>query len=293
MHANAYERSESLGLALADADSVVQGPSLKGKIALVTGGSRGIGRGIALRLAERGAAVVVNYIRDETAANDTLRRMRDSGGAGLVVQADVSRPEEVTGMVDRIREEFGALDIFVNNALGDLLGFMAPPLQVTLDQWDAAFQVQARAFFTGVRAVEPLLRDKGRIVAVSYWPGSHTGGFLPYFAMGTNKAALEAMCRYFAVALAPRGITVNALCPGLTDDSIVNALPKEAEDAILSWLRSGWTPMGRPGTPADVGGAVATICSADAGWITGQTIAVDGGATLMSPEIPLAFQQPG
>ena len=126
---------------------------------------------------------------------------------------------------------------------------------------------------------------------MSYWPGSHAGGFQSYFAMGTNKAALEAMCRYFAVALAPRGITVNAVCPGITDDSIVNRLPPEAQEAMLGWLRRGWTPMGRPGTPADVGGAVAALCSADAGWITGQTIAVDGGASLMSPEVPLELQR--
>ncbi|MEO8853172.1 MAG: SDR family oxidoreductase, partial [Ginsengibacter sp.] len=122
--------------------------------------------------------------------------------------------------------------------------------------------------------------------------GSHAGGFLPYFAMGTNKAAVEAMCRYFAVALAPRGITVNAICAGITDDSIVNALPKEAQDAMLSWLKEGWNPMKRAGTPADIGGAVASLCADDAGWITGQTIIADGGASLMNPEVPLFFQLP-
>ena len=95
-----------------------------------------------------------------------------------------------------------------------------------------------------------------------------------------------------AVALAPRGITVNAVCPGITDDSIVNHLPPEACAAMLGWLRSGWTPSRRPGTPADIGGAVAALCSDDAAWITGQTIAADGGASLMNPEIPLDFQHP-
>jgi NAD(P)-dependent dehydrogenase (short-subunit alcohol dehydrogenase family) len=169
---------------------------------------------------------------------------------------------------------------------------MSSPLQVTSEQFDKAYSCQSRAFLLAVQHAVPLLRDGGRILAISYWPGSHLGGFLPYFAMGTNKAALESMCRYFAVALAPRGITVNAVCAGLTDDSIVNKLPPEAQQAILSWLREGWTPMGRPGTPADIGGAVAALCSADAGWITGQTIVADGGATLMSPEIPLGFQRP-
>ncbi len=269
-----------------------EGKTARGKFALVTGGSRGIGRGIALKLAERGASVAVNYLKDETAAHETLAKIRELGAEGFLVQADVSEPDELASMVSHVHEKFGALDIFVNNALGDLLSFMSPPLQVTLPQWDDAFHCQARAFLVGAREAASHLRDGGRIIAISYWPGSHLGGFLPYFAMGTNKAALEAMCRYFAVALAPRGITVNAVCAGITDDSIVNRLPKEASEAMLAWLREGWTPMGRPGTPADIGGAVAALCSEDAGWITGQTIVADGGASLMSPEVPLDFQRP-
>ena len=265
---------------------------LKGKLALITGSSRGIGRGIALRLAERGAAVAVNYLQDSHAAADTVARIKARGGQAFPVQADVTRPEELAAMMSQVQAQFGALDIFVSNALGDLLSFMSSPLQVTSEQWDKAYSCQSRAFLLAVQQVVPLLRDGGRILTISYWPGSHLGGFLPYFAMGANKAALESMCRYFAVALAPRGITVNAICAGLTDDSIVNKLPPEAQEAILSWLREGWTPMGRPGTPADIGGAVAALCSADAGWITGQTIVADGGATLMSPEMPLGFQRP-
>jgi NAD(P)-dependent dehydrogenase (short-subunit alcohol dehydrogenase family) len=265
---------------------------LQGKFALVTGGSRGIGRGIALKLAEKGAAVVVNYHKDEAAANDTLTKIRECGSDGFIVQADVSRPEDLSNMISQVKNRFGVLDIFVNNALGNLIGFMSPPLQVSLEQWDEAFHVQSRAFLIGVREAISLMRDGGRILAISYWPGSHAGGFLPYFAMGTNKAALEAMCRYFAVALAPRRITVNAVCPGITDDSIVNALPREATEAMLSWLKQGWNPVGRPGTPADIGGAVAALCTDDAGWITGQTFAADGGAALMNPEVPLDFQRP-
>jgi enoyl-[acyl-carrier protein] reductase III len=271
---------------------MVDSSSLSGKVALVTGGSRGIGRGISLRLAERGATVIINYLKDDESAKDTLRRIEHAGGQGKLMCADVSDPEQITAMMRGVSEEVGRIDFFVHNALGDLLGFFAPPLSVTLDQWDQAFRCQAQAFLVGVQEANSLLNDGGRIVAVSYWPGSHLGGFLPYFAMGSNKAAIEAMCRYFAVALAPRGITVNTVCPGLTDDSIVNALPKEAQDAILSRLRSGWTPMGRPGTPGDVGGAVGLLCSDDAGWITGQTIVVDGGASLMSPEMSLDFQRP-
>ena len=265
---------------------------LEGKFALVTGSSRGIGRGIAVRLAERGATVAVNYLDNEAAGRDTLAMVRDHGADGVALRADVSRPEELARLVGEVHGTFGALDVFVHNALGNLLGFLAPPFALTLEQWDEAFQAQARAFYVGMREVASHLRNGGRVVALSYWPGSHLGGFQPYFAMGTNKAALEAMCRYYAVALAPRGITVNAVCAGITDDSIVNRLPPEAQAAMLEWLRSGWSPARRPTTPADVGGAVATLCAEDAGWITGQTIVVDGGASLMSPEVPLFFQQP-
>lgn len=265
---------------------------LNGKFALITGSSRGIGRGIALKLAEKGVTVAVNYLKDETAANDTLTKIKELGSDGFIVQADVSNPKDIARMVSEVREKFGKLDIFVSNALGNLLGFMSPPLQVSLEQWEEAYQVQSRAFLVGVQEVAGLICDKGRIFATSYRQGSHAGGFLPYFAMGTNKAALEAMCRYFAVALAPRGITVNAVCAGITDDSIVNSLPQEAQDAMLAWLKEGWNPMKRATTPADIGGAISALCTEEAGWITGQTIVADGGASLMNPEVPLFFQLP-
>jgi NAD(P)-dependent dehydrogenase (short-subunit alcohol dehydrogenase family) len=265
---------------------------LQGKFALVTGASRGIGRGIAIRLAERGATVAINFRQNAAAADEVVASIKSRGGNAFSIQADVSHPEELAGLIEKVHARFEALDIFVHNALGNLLGFMSPPFEVTIEQFQAAFHCQAQAFLVGVQKVAPVLRNGGRIIAISYWPGSHMGGFLPYFAMGTNKAALESMCRYFAVGLAPRGVTVNAICAGITDDSIVNQLPPQAREAILAWLRDGWTPMGRPGTPADIGGAVAALCVEDASWITGQTIVADGGASLMSPEVPLAFQRP-
>ena len=265
---------------------------LEGKCALVTGSSRGIGRGIALRLAEQGAAVAINYVENESAGRETLDMVRQCEVDAELIQADVSRPDELTRLVRHVNGQFGALDIFVHNALGNLLGFLAPPLACTLEQFDEAFQCQARAFFVATREVGGVMRDRGRIIALSHWPGSHLGGFQPYFAMGANKAALEAMCRFYAVALAPRGITVNAVCAGITDDSIVNQLPDALQQAMFAWLRSGWSPAKRPTTPADIGGAVAALCSEDASWITGQTIVADGGASLMNPEVPLDFQRP-
>src|SRR5256886_4768005 len=112
-------------------------------------------------------------------------------------------------------------------------------------------------------------------------------------ALPISKSAMESLCRYFAVALARRGITVNAISPGWIEDSVLNALPDVAQDMIRSWHEGdkGWTPMGRLGTPADVGNAVSLLCSADAGWITGQVIAVDGGLSLMDAGLPLDIQR--
>jgi NAD(P)-dependent dehydrogenase (short-subunit alcohol dehydrogenase family) len=133
--------------------------------------------------------------------------------------------------------------------------------------------------------------DGGRIVAVTYAPGARTGSWQPWVAMGAAKAALESLCRYFAFALAPRGITVNAISPGLTDDSVLNGLPRAVQQAARAWHEGGFTPMGRLGTPADAGNAVALLCSDAAGWITGQTIAADGGASLLDTVLPMDIQR--
>jgi len=109
--------------------------------------------------------------------------------------------------------------------------------------------------------------------------------------MGAAKSAMESLCRYFAAALAKRGITVNALSPGWIEDSVLNTLPDAAQDMIRKWHQGGWTPMGRLGTPADIGNAVSLLCSKEAGWITGQTIAVDGGLSLMDAGLPLEIQR--
>ncbi len=108
--------------------------------------------------------------------------------------------------------------------------------------------------------------------------------------MGSAKAALESLVRYFAVALAKQGITVNAISPGWTEDSVLNSLPQQAQDLIRNWPKRGWTPMGRLGTPEDVGNVVALFCAQEASWITGQVIYADGGASLMNPEVPPEIQ---
>jgi NAD(P)-dependent dehydrogenase (short-subunit alcohol dehydrogenase family) len=261
-----------------------------GKHALVTGSSRGIGRGIALKLAETGAQVAIHYYQNEDAARETLAKVRACGSDGLVVQADVSRTEDVRRLFGTVQDAFGGLDIFVNNARPELTTFYQPPLEITLESWRMALDSQAAAFLVGVQEAARVMRSGGRIIAITYAPSARTGSWQPWVAMGAGKAALEALCRYFAVALARRGITVNALSPGLTEDSVLNGLPREVQAASHAWHEAGWTPMGRMGTPADIGNAVVLLCSEQAGWITGQTIYADGGASLMDPVFPLEIQ---
>ena len=263
---------------------------LKDKHALITGSSRGIGRGIALKLAESGVRIAVHYYENETAANDTLAKVRSAGSEGCVVQADVSRPADIGRMFDQVRAQFGSLDIFVSNARPELPAFYQAPMEIALDHWDKALDSQAKAFLLGARAAAQLMPEGGRILAITYGSGSRTGGLQPWVAMGSAKAALESLVRYFAVALAKRRITVNAVSPGWTEDSVLNSLPPEAQDLIRAWHAHGWTPMGRLSTPADIGNVVTLLCRVEAAWITGQTIYADGGASLMNPEVPPEIQ---
>jgi NAD(P)-dependent dehydrogenase (short-subunit alcohol dehydrogenase family) len=260
--------------------------------ALVTGGSRGIGRGIALKLADHGVLVAINYLKDEASAKATLEQVRSRGADGFTVQADVSQPAQVERLFSRVRSEFGSLDIFVANARPEVGAFYQPPLSIGLDQWDAAMNSQATAFLIGVREAEKLMTDNGRIIAITYAPGGRYGSWQSWVGMGAAKSALETLCRYFAVALAPRGITANTISPGWIEDSVLNTLPDPVVQMIRDHHTNGWTPMRRLGTPADIGNAVMLLCSHEAGWITGQLIAVDGGMGLMDPGLPLAIQQP-
>ena len=213
-----------------------------------------------------------------------------SSSDGLIVQADVLQPDQITRMFRTVKDQFGTLDIFVSNARPEAPAFFSPPMDITLQQWDTAFDSQGKAFLVGVRGAVSLMNKGGRILAITYAEGSRTGGLQPWVGMGSAKAALESLVRYFAVTLAKRGITVNAISPGWTEDSVLNTLPQQAQDLIRNWHARGWTPMGRLGTPEDVGNAVALFCSEEAGWITGQVIYADGGASLMNPEVPTEIQ---
>lgn len=264
--------------------------TFQGKSALITGSSRGIGRGIALKLAEKGARVAVHYYRNREAAETTLAKIRELGSDGFLVKADVCRPEEVRGIFEKVRAEFGSLDIFVSNARTEAPTFYQAPMEITLSQWDTAVDSQAKAFLVAVREAAPLMTNGGRIVAITFAPGGRFGSWQPWVAMGAAKAAMESLVRYFAVALASRGITVNSISPSWVEDSVLNSLPEVFQTGLRDWQERGWTPMGRLGRPSDIGNAVALICSEDAGWITGQLIEVDGGASLVDAHLPLEFQ---
>ena len=146
--------------------------SLDGKTALITGSSRGIGRGIAPALAESGVKVGVHYFQNQAAAKETLEQIRKRGSYGFLVQADVTQPKQITEMFRKLKTEFGHLDIFISNARPEASKFFQPPLDITLEQWDAAFDSQGKAFLVGVREALPLMQDGGRIFAITYAEGS-------------------------------------------------------------------------------------------------------------------------
>ena len=272
--------------------------SLDGKHVLITGGSRGIGRGIALKLAEHGVKVAVHYYKNKDAATDTLAKVRERGSDGFAVQADVTRPEDIRRMFNEVQSALGGLDIFVSNARPDLPGFYHRPLEITLEQWHMALDSQAQAFLLGAQESARAMPDRGRIIAITYTPGGRTGSWQPWVAMGAAKAAVDSLVRYFAVALAPRGITVNGISPGgvfgppnVIEGGVLRVLPQEIQEAIRAWHEGGWTPMGRLGTPEDIGNAVMLLCMDEASFITGQIVHVDGGGSIMDTVFPLDIQR--
>lgn len=228
--------------------------------------------------------MAVHYFRNDSAAKNTLEEVRRRGAKGFVIQADICRLEEIAQMF-QVKAQFGKLDIFVSNARPEAAEFFYAPMDITPRQWDAASDSQAKAFLIATREASALMSAGGRILAITYAQGSRAGGLQPWVAMGSAKAALESLVRYFAVALAKRGITVNAISPGWTEDSVLNSFPQQAQNLMRDWHKRGWTPMGRLGTPEDIGNVATLLCSDQAGWITGQVIYADGGASLMTSDV--------
>lgn len=252
---------------------------LAGKIALVTGSGRGIGRAIALHLAEAGADVIINYHRNQAQAEEAAGVVREKGRRALVVRANLSKVEDIDQLFETLASEFDGLDIFVNNAAS---GFNRPALQQKVSGWDWTMNVNARAFLFAAQRAVPLMekRGGGHIVAISS-PGSVR--VLPeYIAVGASKAALESLTRYLAVELAEKNIVVNAVAPGMVLTDALKHFAVLGDPQIIERNISN-TPAGRLVTPEDVAGLVAFLCSPAAFMIRGQVITIDGGFTLTVP----------
>ncbi len=258
------------------AEGVVATSTLAGKVALVTGGSRGIGRGIAARLAADGAAVAFSYIANEAGARETQEALTALGADAEAVRADSGDVEQIARLANRVAERFGKIDILVSNAGVEYFGAIQ---DTRPEDFDRVFGVNTRGQFFLVQQALPFMPSGGRIVCSS--SVSVGTPFARHAVYAASKGAVEAMVRNLALDLGPRGITINAVAPGpvMTD---------MAKETTAEYLRDypGWAledvirakvAAGRLGTPGDIAHVIAYLVSDQASWITGQTIHVDGG----------------
>ena len=245
---------------------------LDGKIALVTGASKGIGAAIALRLAERGARVAVNYNTSEGLAEQVAASIRDAGSDALTVRADVSDLPQVTAMVERISDDWGAVDILVNNA-----GIIDDSLLVRMkdDAWAKVIATNLNGTFYCARSVlRAMLRKRwGRIVNISSVVGIR--GNIGQANYSASKAGVLGFTKSLAKEVATRNITVNAVTPGYISTDTVDVLPQNVKDRIMTWI-----PQGHFGEVDDIAHLVAFIASEKAKYMTGQVISVDGGMAI-------------
>ncbi len=240
--------------------------------AIVTGGSRGIGRAVAMRLAKDGMNLVINYRGNSAAAEETERLCRELGAEVLLVQGDVSRAEDCEKLATKAKEAFGRVDVLVNNAGITRDGLLA---RMTEEDFRAVLDVNLVGPWNMMKAVNRIMMRQryGRIVNLS----SVTGlmGNMGQTNYAAAKAGIVGMTKSYAREVASRGITVNAVAPGFIDTDMTEAMPEGAKDKIITGI-----PMGRTGKPEDVAEAVAFLASEQAGYITGEVLRVDGGMAM-------------
>ena len=242
--------------------------NLNGKVALVTGASKGIGAAIAQRLAQDGAAVVVNYSASADQAQAIVDDIGKAAGRAFAVGADVSKVDEVERLFDAALSHFGTIDILVNNAGIQLV---KPLAEITETEFDRIFAVNVKGTFFACQQAAKRMADGGRIINIS---SSTTVMMLAnYSAYVATKGAVEQMTRSLAKELGPRGITVNAISPGPTDTELFSIGKTEQDKQRFGQLAA----FGRLGQPQDIADVVALVASDDAHWITGQNIRANGG----------------
>lgn len=243
--------------------------SLQGKVALVTGGSRGIGKAVAQRLAAQGAEVVINYVRHRTNANEVVAEIEGKGGRCLALRANLADEENLNSMFAEIRNRYERLDIVVSNASS---GVLKPVEELKSRHWDWAVNINARALMLITQQALPMMRAGGRIIAVSSIGAVRA---VPnYTVVGASKAALESLVRHLAVELGPKGINVNTVSAGVVDTDALKKFPNRAEIIAAAMER---TPLGRLTLPEDVANMVLFLCSEMGVMVHGHTLVVDGG----------------
>jgi enoyl-[acyl-carrier protein] reductase III len=245
--------------------------AFNGKSVLVTGGSRGIGKAIAVRFAELGAArIAIGYLRNDRAAEETARELEQVGAETVLLRGNLGDAAKAAALV----EQAGPLDVLVSNAA---TGVIKPALEIEEKHWDWTLNANARALFTLARHAAPSMPKGSSIVAISSLGSTRV--LEDYVVVGVSKAALEALVRYLAVELAPQGIRVNAISAGLVETGALDYFAKREE--MLDFYRRR-TPAGRLVEPRDVADTVCFLASPEAGMIRGQTIVVDGGYSVLA-----------